>query len=1121
MALNIDVVLVVAYLGFTLYTGLGYGKGIKTLEAFALGSRNFSTGALAATITATYISGSSFLIGITYGYLDGLLKFFSSLAVVVNMLVIVHIFIPRMSEFLGDVSIATAMRRLFGNKVGIIIGIFASSIPAGMIAMQLKILSSTFVYFFPGTDATIAVIVFALVMVIYSMSGGIRAVIITDILQFITFMMVIPCIGIAVWSQLVANPEIDAAAEIYNHAAALKSVSGNDYLTLYLLVLVPGFSQTFFQRIAASKNVTQAADAYKYSAYIYAIYVFVAALIGMMLFVYQPGLQKEEIFPFMLDQFTFPGLKGLTFIAIIAMAMSTADSHLNSFAVLFSRDICKQLGYFKSDQDELKLARFSTLIIGSIATVFAIHFKDFIQLLLFAANFYDPVVTPAFLLAIMGFRSSSRAVLIGIFSGLTTVICWKIAQLFIPHILTMDSLFPGICANLISYLSAHYLLGEPGGWVGPKETASLELAKRENARSWSKIKANISGLYDALFFFGANSLHLHVRSSMHLLLGVLIIASYAVVTISEPSIAEQKHYIYVMQFISSAIAGILIVSPLWSSSSNKLLTSITLYALIYLVASNFILMLSHSFSNITMVSFLASSFAVVFFGRAFITASVVLISTLLGYLVFILYDNSDLTFANADFKLVLAYIAFALAFILLPFMDRQQDEIEALSESGERLEHMNEMLNSELQLSQGNLQRSMNMQKNIIRNINHEIRTPMSVLLTNSEILLDHMQNPGRLLQEESVVVAKAIHENIKRFIKYAGSMLDLSDYQNDKMLFKIEKHNLKTLIQSLEKKYSNILLKYDADIPEILEFDELKMTELFEELIQNANQFSSLPREQKKEAAAGKIKKVTEEGGPIEFSVTKGEEVTFDNKKWETLHIRVKDSGIGVPLGEERRIFEPFYLSSATRDSSGGKGLGLSIAEEIMRGHFGKIYASPNTGPHGVTIHVILPVLHPKSDFLAGEKMAEVLPEIDLGKMISDMKNVENKFGGRKPKVLMIEDEKSVLLSAEMMVSALGYEFKGIMIGEEAIEYVKSDEFNADIVLLDMMLPDTTGLMVMNEVCEKLKALNVPVIIQSGLTEHDDNIQKTIELGAKGFIGKPYSRKEFQETIKRMLGLG
>jgi Na+/proline symporter len=477
---NIDLGIVVAYLLFTLWVGIRYAKGTKNMELFATGGRNFSTGALAATITATYISGSSFVIGITQGYQDGLLVFFALAGQVIAIMIVASIFVPRMGEFLGNFSVAESMRSLFGVNVGIITAVAGFMLCAGMVAMQIKILATTFSYL-GGVSVNLAVVACAFVMIVYSMSGGIRGVIVTDILQFITFMVVVPAIGIGLWYQIYDNPDIDAASEVYHHAFAFKSVSGTDYLTLFIFSLIPSLSPSSFQRIVISKTTMQAKKALGYSSYMYLVYLLIASLIGILLFVYNPDLEKKAIVSYMIDQFTATGLKGLTFVAIIAMAMSTADSNLNAFAVMFTHDFCKQLGITKSVQSELSLAKIATVGVGIVALFLSLYFDNLIELLLFTRNFYMPVVFPALSLAILGFRSNTKSVLKGMAAGFATVVVWKSVHKFYP--LPIDSLLPATFTNFFVYFLAHYISGAPGGWVGPKDTGPLELAKLEKARS--------------------------------------------------------------------------------------------------------------------------------------------------------------------------------------------------------------------------------------------------------------------------------------------------------------------------------------------------------------------------------------------------------------------------------------------------------------------------------------------------------------------------------------------------------------------------------------------------------------------------------------------------------------
>ena len=106
---NIDIAIVVIFLLVTLGVGLYHGQGTTTMQIFALGGRNFSTATLASTLSATQISGSSFVIGITYAYQDGLLKTFATIGIIIYILIMGYIFAPRTKEFLGSVNKVIAL----------------------------------------------------------------------------------------------------------------------------------------------------------------------------------------------------------------------------------------------------------------------------------------------------------------------------------------------------------------------------------------------------------------------------------------------------------------------------------------------------------------------------------------------------------------------------------------------------------------------------------------------------------------------------------------------------------------------------------------------------------------------------------------------------------------------------------------------------------------------------------------------------------------------------------------------------------------------------------------------------------------------------------------------------
>ena len=109
MNFDINIAIVISFLILTLAVGLVHGQKVKNIKDYALGGRNFSTGALVATIVATYASGSGFFITLSKTYSDGFYYLFASIGTGISLLITSLILVPRMGEFLGKVSIAEAM----------------------------------------------------------------------------------------------------------------------------------------------------------------------------------------------------------------------------------------------------------------------------------------------------------------------------------------------------------------------------------------------------------------------------------------------------------------------------------------------------------------------------------------------------------------------------------------------------------------------------------------------------------------------------------------------------------------------------------------------------------------------------------------------------------------------------------------------------------------------------------------------------------------------------------------------------------------------------------------------------------------------------------------------------
>jgi Na+/proline symporter len=253
-----DIVIVITFLVVNLIIGLYASKNINTIKDYAIGSRNFSTATITATIVATWIFGSSVSINLLETYNNGLFFVLPAIADGFSFFIIAYFYAPRMSEFLGKLSVAEAMGSLYGKHVRIITAI-SGIIPAiGNIAMQFSILAILLNYLF-DTSSSYSLVISGLIVITYSSFGGIKAVTFTDMIQFFTFGVIIPMMAFLIWNSLDntkeiwnvlnSNPLFDYK-EVFNiHNSRFLST-----LLLFLFFMLPGLDPALFQRIAMAKT---------------------------------------------------------------------------------------------------------------------------------------------------------------------------------------------------------------------------------------------------------------------------------------------------------------------------------------------------------------------------------------------------------------------------------------------------------------------------------------------------------------------------------------------------------------------------------------------------------------------------------------------------------------------------------------------------------------------------------------------------------------------------------------------------------------------------------------------------------------------------------------------------
>eukprot|EP01132_Coremiostelium_polycephalum_P000766 gene766-949_t len=554
--INLDVALLVFFLAANLLLGLFLSHRAKTLREYAIGTKTFSTAAITSTIIATWISGSFMFYALQNIYTKGLQFIMVAMGSCLALLIIGQVLAKRMGEFLNNVSLAEAMRDLYGKQVQIITAITGIILSTGHVAAQFYVISKM-LSFLLHIEGQLITVIAAGIVVVYSAFGGLRAVTMADIFQFITFSIFIPVLSLMIWNQL-QDPSQVAIIVDTSPLFSWKSVFNWNYQTLSMLGLffyfaLPIISPPIFQRIAMAKNTDQVRDAFSYAAGISLLTLLGISWIAVLLLADPTEKDPQNLISHLLTHYAYPGLKGSTAIGIIAMAMSTADANLHAAAVLVTNDLMKP--WQKYNQHFIPFVRLSTLGLGLLALLLALHINDLLKVLLFSASFFIPMVSAPFLLAILGFRSEVRAVYMGMAGGLLTVIIWGIC--FKNH----DGLIPGMLVNFICLMGSHYLLKEKGGWIGIKDKAPLLIAYQKRKKAW----AHLLQLFQKQTLFTYLQKQLPSQEIVYTLVGIYSLgATYtSFFTVTSAIIASHELLYHLITYSTLIFTAVFMTYPAW------------------------------------------------------------------------------------------------------------------------------------------------------------------------------------------------------------------------------------------------------------------------------------------------------------------------------------------------------------------------------------------------------------------------------------------------------------------------------------------------------------------------------------------------------------------------------
>jgi CheY-like chemotaxis protein/CHASE3 domain sensor protein len=431
-------------------------------------------------------------------------------------------------------------------------------------------------------------------------------------------------------------------------------------------------------------------------------------------------------------------------------------------------------------------------------------------------------------------------------------------------------------------------------------------------------------------------------------------------------------------------------------------------------------------------------------------------------------------------------------------LETQQAELEQtndnLTQQSQLLERQNLALaerQSEVVEKARELERASQFKSDFLSNMSHELRTPLNSSLILAKLLAD---NRDGNLSSEQIKFAETIYTAGNDLLLLINDILDLSKIESGKM----EVHPTSVLLEGLrdglcrtfEQMAANKSLGFSvslaAALPPTVESDAQRLDQVLKNLISNAVKFT--------------------ERGEVSVSIEDaGERIEF----------AVRDTGIGIPRHQQGIIFEAFRQADGTTNRKyGGTGLGLSISRELARLLGGDISVVSEPG-QGSTFRLSIPKLlgasteaRPAPTSRAVAPMPPPRPEpAEEPARETPLPPLVREPGKRL--VLVIEDDEAFAMILKDVAREGGFQCVVASTGQHGFELAKRHLPTG--IILDMKLPDHTGLSVLDRLKHDPDTRHIPVHVVSAA----DFVETALSMGAAAYLLKPVDREQLVDAFR------
>ena len=396
---------------------------------------------------------------------------------------------------------------------------------------------------------------------------------------------------------------------------------------------------------------------------------------------------------------------------------------------------------------------------------------------------------------------------------------------------------------------------------------------------------------------------------------------------------------------------------------------------------------------------------------------------------------------------------------------------------GQRTEVLRHSLSS-LEAVNHQLQQADRHKKRFLSTMSHELRTPLNAILGFADLLKGKHYGP---LNDKQSSYVEHIEGSGKHLLALINDLLDIAKIDSGQMEAHLEPFSLAAVIDSVTAMMTfkfqekGIAFEFEAanQLEEPFIGDEKFCRQILFNLLSNAAKF-------------------TPEGGKVAVLAV------VENG---LVRVSVSDTGIGIPLDQQEKIFSEFYQAD---DPSGqlqeGVGIGLALTRRQVELLGGEIWVESEPSK-GSTFTFTLPFRRSESTSEKGEPVGEF----------------ETGEANRGLHILVVEDDEVNLVMISDMLAARGHKVSVARNGQESVALAKS--LRPDLILMDIKLPVMDGLEATRQIRQTPEIATVPIIALTA-SAGQRSIERCLAAGCSGHLAKPVQSQDLFATIKALVSV-